>query len=174
MHGLIQYLLSDDEIASSLRKSCVFKIVPMLNPDGVINGNHRCSLAGHDLNRQWKSPSRVISPTIFWCKLLYRFLVKLEKKPFLSCDFHGHSRKKNAFIFGCENEGTAAEGMEKIFPQLLSGNCTFFDTNSCKYTIDKSKETTARVVLRQEMGIINSFTLESTYCGMDIGEKRVS
>eukprot|EP00983_Pelagomonas_calceolata_P025766 806977-Pelagomonas_calceolata.AAC.1 len=26
-------------------------IVPMLNPDGVINGSYRCSLAGVDLNR---------------------------------------------------------------------------------------------------------------------------
>ena len=29
------------------------KVVPMLNPDGVINGNYRCSLAGVDLNRVW-------------------------------------------------------------------------------------------------------------------------
>jgi len=31
---------------------CVcMQIVPMLNPDGVINGSYRCSLAGVDLNR---------------------------------------------------------------------------------------------------------------------------
>jgi hypothetical protein len=30
----------------------------MLNPDGVINGNYRCSLAGVDLNRRWKFPSK--------------------------------------------------------------------------------------------------------------------
>lgn len=27
------------------------QVVPMLNPDGVINGNYRMSLAGVDLNR---------------------------------------------------------------------------------------------------------------------------
>ena len=32
--------------AKILRDNFVFKIVPMLNPDGVINGNYRCSLAG--------------------------------------------------------------------------------------------------------------------------------
>jgi hypothetical protein len=38
--------------------------------------------------------------------------------------------------------------------------------------MEKSKETTARVVLRKEFGILNSFTLESTYCGMDNGDKK--
>jgi murein tripeptide amidase MpaA len=28
----------------------------MINPDGVINGNSRCSLAGVDLNRFWNDP----------------------------------------------------------------------------------------------------------------------
>lgn len=31
----------------------------MMNPDGVIHGNYRCSLSGVDLNRQWDNPSKV-------------------------------------------------------------------------------------------------------------------
>ena len=81
MQGVIQYLLSSDETASSLRQTCIFKIIPMLNPDGVINGSHRCSMAGVDLNRQWKDPCRIFSPTIFWAKLLLKFLVKLNRIP---------------------------------------------------------------------------------------------
>ena len=38
--GVLQYLVSDDEIAQCLRKKFVFKIVPMLNPDGVIHGRY--------------------------------------------------------------------------------------------------------------------------------------
>jgi hypothetical protein len=34
-----------------LRESLVFKIVPMLNPDGVIVGNNRASFTGKDMNR---------------------------------------------------------------------------------------------------------------------------
>ena len=30
----------------------------MLNVDGVIIGNYRCSLAGNDLNRRWHNPSK--------------------------------------------------------------------------------------------------------------------
>ena len=44
MQGILDYLISDDEGARYLRNNFVFKIVPMLNPDGVIVGNYRCSL----------------------------------------------------------------------------------------------------------------------------------
>jgi hypothetical protein len=59
-----------------------------------------------------------------------------------------------------------------MFAQYLAVQSPIFDINSCKYAMEKSKETTARIVLRREFGILNSFTLESTYCGMDIGDKK--
>ena len=51
LDGLLKYLLSKE--AEELRKHFVIRIVPMLNPDGVIYGNYRCSLLGCDLNRKW-------------------------------------------------------------------------------------------------------------------------
>jgi murein tripeptide amidase MpaA len=57
MNGVIDYLISNDEKAEFLRNTFVFKIIPMLNPDGVIIGNYRCSIVGADLNRQWIGPS---------------------------------------------------------------------------------------------------------------------
>jgi cytosolic carboxypeptidase protein 2/3 len=45
MQGILDYLVSDDDGARYLRNNFVFKIVPMLNPDGVIVGNYRCSLS---------------------------------------------------------------------------------------------------------------------------------
>lgn len=51
MKGLIDFLVGDSVEAQVLREKFVFKIIPMLNPDGVINGNYRCSLSGCDLNR---------------------------------------------------------------------------------------------------------------------------
>jgi len=51
MKGCIDFLVGDDPKAIFLRSTYVFKIIPMLNPDGVIVGNYRCSLVGVDLNR---------------------------------------------------------------------------------------------------------------------------
>lgn len=51
MEGLLDFITSEDTVAKELRDRFVFKIVPMLNPDGVIVGNYRCSLSGFDLNR---------------------------------------------------------------------------------------------------------------------------
>jgi murein tripeptide amidase MpaA len=50
----------------------VFKLIPMLNPDGVTNGNYRCSLAGCDLNRRWKFPSKTLHPTVYETKKLIK------------------------------------------------------------------------------------------------------
>lgn len=42
MKGVIDFLTDpDNEEAQMLRDNFVFKIIPMLNPDGVINGNYR-------------------------------------------------------------------------------------------------------------------------------------
>jgi murein tripeptide amidase MpaA len=68
MKGIIDFLVGNSPEARVLREKFVFKIIPMLNPDGVINGNYRCSLAGCDLNRRWKTPSKVIHPTIYSTK----------------------------------------------------------------------------------------------------------
>jgi murein tripeptide amidase MpaA len=51
VEGILQFLVSDEEVARYLRNNFVFKIIPMLNPDGVLVGNYRTSLSGLDLNR---------------------------------------------------------------------------------------------------------------------------
>ena len=73
MRGLIYFLTDpNDKEAKLLRENFVFKVIPMLNPDGVINGNYRCSLVGCDLNRRWKTPSKILHPTIYYAKELIK------------------------------------------------------------------------------------------------------
>jgi len=39
--GAIDFLVSSNPMAKILREYIIFKIVPMLNPDGVYHGNYR-------------------------------------------------------------------------------------------------------------------------------------
>ena len=46
----------------------IVKLVPMINPDGVVMGNSRSSLAGVDLNRRWSEPNPIMHPEIYFLK----------------------------------------------------------------------------------------------------------
>ncbi|CAF0922129.1 unnamed protein product [Rotaria sordida] len=165
MKGLLDFLLGDSADAKLLRDNFIFKIVPMLNPDGVIVGNYRCSLAGRDLNRNYKTILKDAYPSIWHTReMIKRFMNETELV--LYCDFHGHSRKQNVFVYGCENKHLPNERFkERIFPAMLSKNDpTKFSLYSCKYKVQKHKEGTGRVVM-WSMGIMNSYTLEATFCG---------
>ena len=37
----------------------------MLNIDGVVHGNSRADLSGHDSNRKWADPSKIYQPVLF-------------------------------------------------------------------------------------------------------------
>ena len=101
MHGVLEFLASIHPAAVVLRKHFVFKIVPMLNPDGVINGNYRCSLSGKDLNRSWHAPRRDVHPTVSALKhLIQAYQSRDESRVALYCDMHGHSRAQGLFLYG--------------------------------------------------------------------------
>ena len=54
------------------------------------------------MNRRWQNPSPTLHPEIFHTKGLFEYARSvLLKEVFLFCDVHGHSRKKNAFLYGC-------------------------------------------------------------------------
>lgn len=60
--GFLEFICSGDPVAAELRKQIVFKVVPMVNPDGVVVGNFRTSLCGRDLNRMFRSDESLLIP----------------------------------------------------------------------------------------------------------------
>ncbi|KAJ8380906.1 hypothetical protein SKAU_G00016840 [Synaphobranchus kaupii] len=182
MKGTLEFLMSCSPVAQSLREAFIFKIIPMLNPDGVINGNHRCSLSGEDLNRQWLNPNAELHPTIYHTKGLLQYLSAIQRAPLVYCDYHGHSRKKNVFMYGCSMKetmwqtnisSTSCDLQEDLgyrtLPKILSQVAPAFSMSSCSFVVEKSKESTARVVVWREIGVQKSYTMESTLCGCDQG-----
>ncbi|XP_045681114.1 cytosolic carboxypeptidase 2 [Phyllostomus hastatus] len=171
MKGFLDFILSNSPDAELLRDIFVFKVVPMLNPDGVIVGNYRCSLAGRDLNRHYKTILKESFPCIWYTKNMIKRLLE-EREVLLYCDFHGHSRKNNIFLYGCNNSDRKYWLHERVFPLMLSKNAPEkFSFHSCNFKVQKSKEGTGRVVMWR-MGVLNSYTMESTFGGSTLGNKR--
>ncbi|KXJ16139.1 cytosolic carboxypeptidase 1 [Exaiptasia diaphana] len=206
MKGVLDFLLSALYTAKNLRERFIFKIIPMLNVDGVINGCHRCSLSGDDLNRRWINPSMILHPTIYHTKGLLQYLQSTNRTPLVYCDFHGHSRKKNVFIYGCSKAASISSGSSpevddasvsndratdamsesdstssmdaseivedlgyRTLPSVLHNIAPAFFLGSCSFLVEPSKESTARVVVWREIGVLRSYTMESTYSGCDQG-----
>lgn len=140
----------------------------MLNPDGVARGNYRTNLVGVDLNRRWLNPSKLLHPTIFYSK---RLLKEFKDQSMVYIDFHGHSRKRNVFMYGCcssekEVNHHRNNNLIKVIPNLMGQKNKLFSINDCKFANEKEKESTGRVVVFKELGILASYTLESTYYAM--------
>ena len=68
VEGFINFLLSNRLEAEALREEFEFRIIPMVNVDGVISGNYRTNISGNDVNRQWIFPSKALHPEIYFLK----------------------------------------------------------------------------------------------------------
>ncbi|NXG53676.1 CBPC3 carboxypeptidase, partial [Psilopogon haemacephalus] len=163
MKGFLDYILGDSSEAQLLRDNFVFKVVPMLNPDGVIVGNHRCSLTGQDLNRKYRSKMKKSYPSVWHTRSMIKRVME-ERDVFLYCDIHGHNKKQNVFMYGCEAKlhSKAPHMHPRVFPLLLSKSCPDkFSFPDCRFRVRKGREGTGRVVM-WKMGINNSYTLEAS------------
>jgi hypothetical protein len=156
---VIKFLLSEAPEAVELRDNFIFKVIPMLNPDGVIYGNYRSSMLGVDLNRRWKNPSKYLHPTIYYTKSLIKWLMTLgspapgiiNAKPglcgnvALTCDFHGHSRKNNVFMYACVSQsqqdgvGLVQNQLMHIIPEYVAQICPIFNYRDCKFALEREK-----------------------------------
>jgi hypothetical protein len=163
MKGVIDFLCSVCDEANILRNYFMFKIVPMMNPDGVVCGNYRTSLAGCDLNRRWINPNEILHPEIFYAKQMIKKL-STQRQIGLICDFHGHSGADNIFIYG--NPIKEDPKSSKIFPMMLSKISDAFSYEQSKFKLNKNKHGTARINLFHELSIANIFTIEASFYGI--------
>ncbi|GIQ81342.1 hypothetical protein KIPB_002289, partial [Kipferlia bialata] len=89
----------------------------------------------------------------------------------LYVDMHGHSRRKNVFMYGCDNKrDPALLHYERVLPRILDDFGPSFNYEDCTFKMQRSKEGTARLVVRKEYNVVNSFTMEASFCGTNQGK----
>ncbi len=162
-HGLISFLLSDHSFAKMLREIVVFKIIPMLNPDGVFLGNYRCSSMGYDLNRQWMNPASWAHPEIALTRECLLKMSETEEIDFY-IDLHSHSTATSSFMFVNLVDSSSTREETLILPKLLDMRAKefqFADTKCCK---DPLKLGTGRRTIGELLKIAkHCYTLEMSF-----------
>ncbi|KAF5302931.1 hypothetical protein FQA39_LY02111 [Lamprigera yunnana] len=170
MKGFMDFLTDESNCARLLREFFIFKLVPMLNPDGVVVGNTRCSLSGKDLNGEFKTESPKCYPTIWYTKLLTeRMLDKHEVTMF--CDLHAQYSMHNVVVYGCDlRTGLNQEFFKENFLSALQKTApdTFVLENS-NFNNKWTQASIPRIVMCS-MGVRNSFTMEASFGGSTLGD----
>ena len=163
VQGLIDFLVNlNNPISKYLRDKFIFKIIPMLNIDGVIFGNYRLNILGKDMNRLWTPNIPFNSDECDKSSLYINSIIDIIKKTlnnrniFLYCDFHGHSGKHNFFLYGCPKEGN--ENYHKKFMEIYAKKSNIFSLNDCVHKIMPKKMNTCRALLK------NVFSVDLSYC----------
>ncbi|CAD8050123.1 unnamed protein product [Paramecium sonneborni] len=159
MQGFIQFLLSESIMAQFLRKNFIFKIIPMLNPDGVIVGNFRNGLSGVDLNRQFLETDMTLLPEV---KALKDLIQDNSTKLIGYLEFHGHQVRKNIFLYGPQSSNQNYDS--KLFPLILQQRLESFRYKSCEFGIPKFKFGTARAYANNFVDVF-CYTIEASFCG---------
>lgn len=134
MNGIIKYLFSGSPEAKLLLENFVFYIVPIINPDGVSEGNYRTDSQGNNLNRFYTSPDPKAQPEIFGIKNFLVTLIRSKRIDFC-LDLHAHVNKQGAFIYGNSVAGDLKGQVDVcLFPKILSFHNETFDFDACNFS----------------------------------------
>ena len=166
IQGCIDFLMGNSEEAKKLREIYLFKIVPMMNPDGVLVGNSRTSFAGCDLNRRWGKPSEIIHPEVYFTKNMILKLTQQRNIAFI-VDCHGHFGTFNA-LFYCNYKDDARTC--RLFPYLCSHISKIISFQQSTFAMPRFKLNTERISLFNELDDINNdniVALETSFFGVN-------
>lgn len=98
MEGMIDYLLSDAPDAQQAKRQIIFKLIPMMNPDGIFHGTTRFNNNREDLNQEWDddfsdSAHFPVEPEVNSVKMWIRKWLKEGKTIDMGLDVHSQGQE---------------------------------------------------------------------------------
>ena len=182
--GILNLLMDPLDLqARELRARYVFKLIPMLNPDGVFRGHFRMDQLGNNLNRYYMENDSLLQPSIFAAKSLIDFYAE-EGKLAVYLDFHAHASKRGCFIYGNVLNNLDDQIQNQLYCKLISLNSAHFDYEACLFSKDHmsridmcdqakglSAEGSGRVATYLKHKLIHSYTIECNYNTSRVGNE---
>ena len=172
-NGILKLLIdSDNPISKILLDNFIFKLIPIINVDGVSNGYFRLNTEGYNLNRCYLGPSPRINPENYAITKLFYFYSSHYKVRYYF-DLHADMNVRGVYTFGNALKAFEDHVENVLFSFIFKINSSHVDFSYCIFT-QKSmgsrakndlagKEATSRVQFYQKTGLIHTYTIESTY-----------
>lgn len=134
LDGMINYFLSDDDVATYLRTKIKFIVLPFINPDGVYLGKSRVNANNVDLERSWNlSPSQT-PKEVFHTK---NFLQNILSNNRFHIALNMHSQVANYATFWIHTAASTSDYFYRKqiqFANLQSGNSNFIKPSDYSYS----------------------------------------
>ena len=173
MNGILKLLTDENNNKSELlRENFIFKIIPMINVDGVSVGNYRLDTNGYNLNRCYLNPEIKKDPEIFAIKKLFMLYNNIYKIRYYF-DLHADMNVRGAYTYGNAIEKFESHVENVLYGFIFHLTSSHINWNHCIYSEssmktkfkkdNNSKEATSRVHFYQKTGLIHTYTLESSY-----------
>ena len=172
-NGILKLLVdNDNQMSKILLDNFIFKLIPIINVDGVSNGHFRLNMEGYNLNRCYLGPSPKITPENYAITKLFYFYSSNFKVRYYF-DLHADMNTRGVYTFGNALKVFEEHVENVLFSFRFKINCPHVDFSHCIFA-QKSmgskakndlagKEATSRVQFYQKTGLIHTYTVESTY-----------
>ena len=172
-NGLLEFLLGSDPRAKAAREKWVFKLMPMLNPDGVARGYQKSNSKGENLNKCYTEPSQTLHPGVYAAKMIATHHAGNKTLEYY-VDLHANAAKQGVCVLGNALDG-ARQVDNVVFARLMDLYTKHLDYSGCGFsernmfsTDPKAKDNVSklgngRVGVFLATDLLHCYTIECNY-----------
>lgn len=148
--GAVRFLLSNNPEAARIRRTSIFKIVPMFDPDGVAVEAVRFNANGYDNNRNWDSFDAKFMPEI--AAVRRAVLAWLDAGHRLDMFLAIHNENTNDYVKGpLKAGGPHVDALAKDFVDRLRATTSFYDPSSPRDSFGTEPIAKGRMTVVQDL-----------------------